>query len=469
VYFLGSNKKSVVIIGAGITGMPIALELCKKNFEVTILEKNPFVGGIATSIRNNGYTLDIGPHYVTLPNESDVTNEIYELVGKENVIKLPQSIRRSRKVFFRDKMWEEFPSISQLIKSLNLSSQINFGIEFFMTKILSNLGKYRTENAESYLISNYGKFLYNNWFKPYYESLYYNVDIPKKKVEEQFPPLSIQKALKLFKKSKNSQDKKATIPPKYFNCYFRNGMISLVEGLKEKIEKMGGNVVTNVNITEIHHEGKKKIIYSVNEFQHELDIDIIIYALPLNIAQKWFKPKSEIRNEKSALNSIMVFLFVDDKRVFDNWIIDVFDKKISSWRIAQQSYLSDSIAPENKSLLSVEIRAKEDDSIWNLNDDGVYKIVCNELEKMKILNSEKIDGYKIIKLRNVYPLNVKNNSEKQIKNLINSHNNEYGIGIEIDSGILIADEAKDDLDKIPRLGGVFRAMANAKIFVDKIT
>ena len=92
---MDSKKQSVAIIGAGITGLPIALEFCKQNFQVTVLEKNHFVGGVATSILNNGYVIDIGPHYVTLPNESDITDEINELLGKENIIILPSSIRNS--------------------------------------------------------------------------------------------------------------------------------------------------------------------------------------------------------------------------------------------------------------------------------------------------------------------------------------------------------------------------------------
>jgi len=466
---MDSKKQSVAIIGAGITGLPIALEFCKQNFQVTVLEKNHFVGGVATSILNNGYVIDIGPHYVTLPNESDITDEINELLGKENIIILPSSIRNSRKAFFRNKMWDEFPSIGQLVKSLNFTSKINFGIEFFIIKILSCLGKYKGETTENYLVSNYGRFLYNNWFQPYYDNLYHNVDIPKKHVENKFPPLTFQKMLKLFKKTKKTKNPISINSPKYFNCYFKGGMISLIQSIKEKIENKGGKIITNANIKEIYHEGKKKIIFSVDELQQEIDVDLIIYAMPLTIAKKWFNTKLQQKEETSSLNSIMVFLFIDKKLVFNNWIIDVFDKKINSWRISQQSYLSNSIAPKNKSLLNIEIRAKDEDSIWKLNDEDVYKIVCRELEQLKILNLEKIEGYKIIKLRNVYPVNIKNNSEKEIKNLINSFENEYAFGIEIDSVTLHKDDEDNELENMPRLGGIFGAMRNAKNLVHKIT
>ena len=49
--------KKIVIIGAGITGLLSGLEFSKKGYDVTILEKNKFIGGVATSIISNGYKL----------------------------------------------------------------------------------------------------------------------------------------------------------------------------------------------------------------------------------------------------------------------------------------------------------------------------------------------------------------------------------------------------------------------------
>ena len=447
-----------------MTGLSIALELCKKNFKVVVLEKNRTVGGVATSIRANGYTFDIGPHYVTLPKESSITDEIYELVGKENIVKLSPNIRRSRKAYFRNRLWNEFPSASQLVKSLKFSAKLYFLFEFVATRILSNLGRYDENNSEDYLISNYGKFLFKNWFVPYYQNLYYTFDVPRKGIEEKFPPLNFKRMLKLFKKI---EEKKNENNSEYFHCYFRNGMISLIDGIGKKITELGGDIITDADIKEINHASPKKISYASNNQTNSLSVDWIIYTLPLNIAKRWFDSKDQEPSAiKSSLSSIMVFLFINKKQVFDNWIVDVFDKKINSWRIAQQSYLSDSIAPKDKSLLSVEIRARPDEEIWKTDERELYEIVSTELEKMNILKSNIIDGYKIIKLQNVYPLDNEDNSEKEIQEYINSFENEIGVGTEIDSKIANIDNKKSD--GIPRIGGVYRAMNNANYFVKSL-
>ena len=90
----------------------------------------------------------------------------------------------------------------------------------------------------------------------------------------------------------------------------------------------------------------------------------------------------------------MVFLFVDSPRVLDKWIVDVYDTDIIFWRVSQQSFLSNSIAPNNKTLLDIEIRVEDESSIWSLNDKLLVDKIESDLRKTGILKEEKIDNYK---------------------------------------------------------------------------
>ena len=55
-YFM---KKKIVIIGAGIGGLTAGYELLKKGHEVTFLEKESRVGGLAAGFKMEGETLGI--------------------------------------------------------------------------------------------------------------------------------------------------------------------------------------------------------------------------------------------------------------------------------------------------------------------------------------------------------------------------------------------------------------------------
>lgn len=63
--------KKAIIIGAGFGGLSAATYLAKAGFEVTILEKNDWVGGRAQSWSKDGYRFDMGPSWYLLPDQFD--------------------------------------------------------------------------------------------------------------------------------------------------------------------------------------------------------------------------------------------------------------------------------------------------------------------------------------------------------------------------------------------------------------
>ncbi|MCX2720132.1 1-hydroxycarotenoid 3,4-desaturase CrtD [Lentiprolixibacter aurantiacus] len=68
------------IIGAGIGGLATALRLCKKGYEVSVFEANPYPGGKLHAIDLNGYRFDLGPSLFTMPQFID---ELFLLFEKQ--------------------------------------------------------------------------------------------------------------------------------------------------------------------------------------------------------------------------------------------------------------------------------------------------------------------------------------------------------------------------------------------------
>jgi len=57
----------VVIVGAGLGGLSAALRLAGAGRQVTVLEREPVVGGRAGVLHDDGYTFDTGPTVLTMP------------------------------------------------------------------------------------------------------------------------------------------------------------------------------------------------------------------------------------------------------------------------------------------------------------------------------------------------------------------------------------------------------------------
>ncbi len=73
-------SKRVLIIGAGPGGLATAMLLAKAGLEVTIIEKQPRVGGRTSAIEGDGYRFDLGPTFFLYPQ---ILEEIFTAVGRD--------------------------------------------------------------------------------------------------------------------------------------------------------------------------------------------------------------------------------------------------------------------------------------------------------------------------------------------------------------------------------------------------
>ena len=63
----GSESKRVVVVGGGLAGLAAAVELRGRGAQVTLVEANEHLGGKMNVLEENGYTFDMGPTILTLP------------------------------------------------------------------------------------------------------------------------------------------------------------------------------------------------------------------------------------------------------------------------------------------------------------------------------------------------------------------------------------------------------------------
>lgn len=62
-------NKSVLVVGAGLGGMALALRLAKKGCRVRIIEKNSRAGGRLNQLKTGGFTFDTGPSFFSMSYE----------------------------------------------------------------------------------------------------------------------------------------------------------------------------------------------------------------------------------------------------------------------------------------------------------------------------------------------------------------------------------------------------------------
>jgi protoporphyrinogen oxidase len=469
------HKETIIVIGGGIGGLFSAWNLLKEGYDVTVLERQNHLGGLSTSIPYNGYQMDIGPHFITTPKNAILTKELEELMKNEIVV--VDDIHKWYRVFFKNSVLYEYPPLYDIIFKNGIVSFLKSFFSYFFAKIKFSLIKNENDTAKGYIVSNYGNYLYINWFKPYLDFYYGKNKHSIKIVKGKFPQLKFKDIFNKIKKSNKKRVK--TIQQNNSlsvnQWYFKNGMGSLVKKLSENIEDLGGKIILSADVKHIEHENsKKEILIEHNCNEQKLTSDIVLYTTPFSITKNWFSNYLDyVESPKQTSNGILIYLFINHPKIVDWWLIQNYEKNFCFFRITHQNYLSDCISPTGKSLLCVEINTNDNLELWDLDDEKIFEKINSDLKKMKLFNIKLIENFKIFKFKNLYSSsNPKADAiSKKITEITNSLKNEFIVRVEIDTGNLVTKRVEESgkiESKSVSYGGTYQTLNQSKNIVRKI-
>ncbi len=164
--------KTISIIGSGFSSLSASCYLAKQGYDVTILEKNPTVGGRARQLKKNGFTFDIGPTWYWMPDvferffsdfgkipadyyELDKLNPAYSVYfGKDDFITIEDSIDKICETFEN----EESGSSIKLKKFID-SAKTNY--EIAIKDLVYNPGESPLELVTTKTIKKLDQFVSN--------------------------------------------------------------------------------------------------------------------------------------------------------------------------------------------------------------------------------------------------------------------------------------------------------------------
>lgn len=399
-------KKRVVVLGGGLSGLSAAWYLLSKTHEdceVTLIEKNGFLGGLAASFNWKGFSLDFGPHRFHTKNP-EILGMVRRLVGSEKLLHRD----RLSHIYLNGK-YIEYPLKMEAITSLDPLTIGHVLFDFGVAKALFPV-RGKSADFEGHVKKKFGKKLYDIYFGPYTEKLWgvHPSDLSADWAEDRISGLSMYQIAKKMLSSGGSGVR--TFTSKFW--YPEGGIGEISRKLGEEIRKCGGRILTGKRVGEIRlSNGKFRIKAGGGVFW----ADGVISTIPITELVKIVRPAapSQILEASGPLRfraMVFVFILLDKEQALtlpsDNWIY-YYSKDVLFHRLSQQKAFSPATCPDGKSEITAEIVCFENDGVWNAPDGKIRKRVLSDLKKVGILSEQgmkKIIGTRVLRVPYVYPI-----------------------------------------------------------------
>lgn len=379
--------KKIIVIGAGVAGLSAAVRLQKLGYEVTLYEKDRQVGGKMNQIKTAGFTFDLGPTIVMMP---EIYREVFEFCGKDpdDYISM-KKVDPMLKLYFNKEEPIEFSNdLIELTKTLeNISPEDTQGYFAFLADIYQRY----TIAKEAFITKSFRGFwdFYNPkslWagirlrtFSDAYTSISKFVKDDRLRKSLAFQTLYIGV-------SPYQGPSLYTIIPMielFYGVYFiEGGMYTLATSLARLFEELGGKIVYETSVDEILIDNK--IAKGIRIGKEQVMADAIVCGADFPYAMKELIPDERKRgkytNKKIAkfeysCSCFLMYLGLDKKypeehlhsiyfaEDFKKNVDDLFERgKLPddpSFYLYRPSLMDDSLAPEGQEGLYVLVPVPE--------------------------------------------------------------------------------------------------------------
>ncbi len=408
------NKKYVLIIGAGPAGITAGVELLKsQQFDVTVLERDSVVGGLAKTTDYKGCKYDIGPHHFI--TEDPAIEEWWKDLMKDDFIKH----KRFTRIYYNDHFFHYPLEPTNVIKGLSLIECARSILSYTYYRLFPIKNP---KTFEDWVTNKFGYRLFSIFFKTYTEKVW---GIKCNKISsdwsaQRIKGFSLSKAIfyaffgKWFKKNAPRTINNEFYYPSLGSGTLWNKAAQQISNHNHGLVRMNEEVVTiehhNNYIDALITQHTSSKPQSGAKKLHRIEADYFLSTMPLRtliLSMDPPAPQSVIQaaNSLKYRGLITINLIVKKANVCpDHWLY-VHEKKVRMGRVGNMNNFSMKMSnnPEHTAL-SLEYFSFTDEPFWQTEDSELVKLGAQELETIGLAKAEEvIDGF-IMRTSEAYPV-----------------------------------------------------------------
>ena len=356
-------RKKIAILGGGLTGLTAAYYLSKKNYQITLFEKETVLGGLAAGFKKKDWQwfLERTVHHLFV-NDWEIRSLALE-VGYN-------------KIFFKSPLTASFDNYRTFpvdspqdllnIPDLSFVDKIRGGLVLAFLKLSPFLPIYEKYSAEAFL----KKYLGEEGWKRMFQGLF------RKKFGKYAENILASFIWARIKK----RTKKLG--------YFEGGFQAFINFLQEFLEKSGVIIKKETQVEKI--EKTKEKIFINNE-----DFDKVISTLPtpilVKISQKIF-PKNYLQQltKIKYLHAVSLILETKKEVIEKVYWLNVLDEKLPLMGVFTHTNFVDKKYYSNHHLTYIGWYTDFSNPIWQMDKKKLMEFVLPYLNKIGSLKKEEI-------------------------------------------------------------------------------
>src|SRR5581483_7036691 len=246
----------VAVLGGGLAGLACAYELARAGIEVTVVEREPHVGGMASSFveESDGerWSYDFGPHRFH-SNDEELLEHVRNILDGNHV----RAQRLSRILLFG--RFFDYPLVaSNVLRNLPRRVLVRAFLDYYRVRFTERVGltHHSDENFEGWVTKRFGRTLYDLFFGRYTGKAW---KMPPSQISGDWASQRIS-LLSLGDTVRKTLFRPRDAPRSLVTSFIypnEGGIGEIARGYLRELESMGATVITDAPVTRLHRDGTR--------------------------------------------------------------------------------------------------------------------------------------------------------------------------------------------------------------------
>jgi protoporphyrinogen oxidase len=395
------DEVETAVLGAGPAGLTAAHVLTLRDRPGAVFESSNTVGGIAKTVEVDGYRFDMGGHRF-FTKLKPIQRLWEEMIGEEFLTR-----SRLSRIYYKGKFFPYPLRAASVVGRLGIGESILCALSYMWSRVRT-LRK-EPETFEDWVTKNFGKRLYNAFFRDYTEKVW---GVPGTEIRSQWAAQRIQnfslwKAILTILRLRREH---VTTMIEEFR-YPRLGPGQMWESFRHRVDASGVPVHLNHRCELIRHRQghAESVVIRADGGLIEYPVGGVISSMPLSelVFSLDPAPPDDVLAAARRLryrDFCLIALMTTEQEPFpDNWIY-LQDKGTRAGRVQNFGAWSEGMVPDGMTCLGVEYFCFEGDEIWEMPDGDAVALAAGELERIGLLDSSMVVGGAKVRVPKAYPM-----------------------------------------------------------------